>query len=183
MANLIRRNKLPDTTSTPGLRPMQEADIPQVTTLLNQFMKKFPLAPYFSDAEVRHWLLPVPGVMFSYVGLNPKTGKVSDFFAFYSLPSTVIGHPVHKHLNAAYLFYYAPKGLGEDPKHTTDLLRDALILAHKEKFDVFNCLNLMQNSVFLDELKFGRGDGDLHYYLYNYRCKELKPEEVGLVLL
>jgi glycylpeptide N-tetradecanoyltransferase len=36
----------------------------------------------------------------------------------------------------------------------------------------------------LKELKFGIGDGHLQYYLYNYSLvKELKPEEVGLVLL
>lgn len=33
------------------------------------------------------------------------------------------------------------------------------------------------------ELKFGMGDGYLHYYLYNWRCKPFTPEQVGLVLL
>ncbi|KAI8919892.1 acyl-CoA N-acyltransferase [Powellomyces hirtus] len=183
MARTIRLYKLPETTSTPGLRPMQPEDVPQVTVLLNAYMKKFSMAPYFTEDEVRHWLLPVPTVVFSYVALNPKTQKVSDFFSFYSLPSSVIGHPVHQHINAAYLFYYAPKNGGEDAKHRQALLKDALILARKENFDVFNCLDLMQNQSFLDELKFGRGDGNLHYYLYNYRCQQLKPEEVGLVLL
>lgn len=32
-------------------------------------------------------------------------------------------------------------------------------------------------------LKFGIGDGHLQYYLFNWRCKEITPEEVGLVLL
>ena len=36
------------------------------------------------------------------------------------------------------------------------------------KFDVFNCLNIMQNREFLQELKFGVGDGVLNYYMYNY---------------
>jgi len=41
-----------------------------------------------------------------------------------------------------------------------------------------------QNQEMLKELKFGIGDGHLQYYLYNYSLvKELKPEEVGLVLL
>ena len=41
----------------------------------------------------------------------------------------------------------------------------------------------MDNTKFIDELKFGKGDGLLHYYFYNYRCKEIKPEETGIVLL
>ena len=36
------------------------------------------------------------------------------------------------------------------------------------RFDVFNCLNIMQNREFLQELKFGVGDGVLNYYMYNY---------------
>ena len=39
------------------------------------------------------------------------------------------------------------------------------------------------NSIKLQELKFGPGDGQLHYYLYNYRIRSaLKPSGLGLVL-
>jgi glycylpeptide N-tetradecanoyltransferase len=50
-------------------------------------------------------------------------------------------------------------------------------------FDVFNALNLMDNSMFIDDLKFGPGDGYLNYYLYNWKCREVKPHKVGLVML
>jgi Myristoyl-CoA:protein N-myristoyltransferase, C-terminal domain len=36
---------------------------------------------------------------------------------------------------------------------------------------------------FLKELQFGIGDGHLQYYLYNWKCPTIKPEETGLVLL
>ena len=39
--------------------------------------------------------------------------------------------------------------------------QDALILAKKEDFDVFNALDLMENKTFLENLKFGIGDGNL----------------------
>lgn len=35
---------------------------------------------------------------------------------------------------------------------------------------MFNALTLLDNSMFLDELKFGAGDGHLNYYLFNYRA-------------
>jgi hypothetical protein len=50
--------------------------------------------------------------------------------------------------------------------------------------DVFNALDLMENAPsLLKELKFGPGDGHLQYYLYNWRCPEMEPADVGLVLL
>jgi glycylpeptide N-tetradecanoyltransferase len=49
--------------------------------------------------------------------------------------------------------------------------------------DVFNALDLMENGAHFSDLKFGIGDGHLQYYLYNYKCPKLAPDEVGLVLL
>uniref|UniRef100_A0A8C9FGI4 Glycylpeptide N-tetradecanoyltransferase n=1 Tax=Pavo cristatus TaxID=9049 RepID=A0A8C9FGI4_PAVCR len=49
-------------------------------------------------------------------------------------------------------------------------------------FDVFNALDLMENKTFLEKLKFGIGDGNLQYYLYNWRCPGMESEKVGLVL-
>lgn len=62
-------------------------------------------------------------------------------------------------------------------------MNDALILAKQRDYNVFNALDVMENEIFLKELKFGPGDGQ-HYYLYNYRIREqLKPSKLGLVLL
>ena len=44
---------------------------------------------------------------------------------------------------------------------------------------MFNALDLMENKAFLEELKFGMGDGHLHYYLYNFKCPELPPDKVS----
>ena len=45
-------------------------------------------------------------------------------------------------------------------------------------FDVFNALDLMNNKEFLEKLKFGIGDGNLQYYLYNWRCTAMEPQQV-----
>lgn len=44
--------------------------------------------------------------------------------------------------------------------------------------DVFNALDITENKTFFDELKFGVGDGNLHYYFFNWRCPEVQPEKV-----
>ena len=46
-------------------------------------------------------------------------------------------------------------------------------------FDVFNALDLMENKEFLEKLKFGIGDGNLQYYLYNWKCPFMEPEKVS----
>lgn len=35
----------------------------------------------------------------------------------------------------------------------------------------------------MEELKFGVGDGNLHYYLYNWRIRKIQPKDVGIVLV
>ena len=92
---------------------------------------------------------------------NPETGKITDFFSFYSLPSTVIGNAANPTLEAAYLFYYATDtGLRGGNDHDqiiknrlTALIGDAVITANNAGFDVFNALTLMDNMPILPELK------------------------------
>ncbi|KAI8899171.1 hypothetical protein BC833DRAFT_525018 [Globomyces pollinis-pini] len=177
MAGIIKKYKLPAETELP-IVPMEEADVPGVTVLLAEYFKNFDFTAALSEADVRHWLLPIDNVIYSYV-VKDEDGTITDFVSFYNLPSSVSGHAVHKNVKAAYLFYYAT----QDDERLTSLVNDALIKARNNKFDVFNCLTLANNSQFLDELKFGAGDGNLHYYVYNYRCKDVPCDKMGLVML
>jgi hypothetical protein len=36
----------------------------------------------------------------------------------------------------------------------------------------------MDNKEFLEKLKFGVGDGNLQYYIYNWKCPQMNPEKV-----
>jgi glycylpeptide N-tetradecanoyltransferase len=54
-------------------------------------------------------------------------------------------------------------------------MKDALIVAKNKGYDVFNCLDVQQNTQFLSELQFGIGDGNLHYYFYNWRVHKMTP--------
>ncbi|KAJ1667080.1 glycylpeptide N-tetradecanoyltransferase [Coemansia sp. RSA 1813] len=64
-----------------------------------------------------------------------------------------------------------------------ELFGDALVLAKNAGFDVFNCLDMMDNALFSKELKFGRGDGFLRYYFYNYMARDTASAKVGFVML
>lgn len=60
------------------------------------------------------------------------------------------------------------------PLHLFFLLPAAV----QKGFDVFNALDLMENKTFLEKLKFGIGDGNLQYYLYNWKCPSMGAEKV-----
>ncbi|XP_050919548.1 uncharacterized protein LOC127137106 [Lathyrus oleraceus] len=91
-------------------------------------------------------------------------------------PSSILGNANYSNLKAAYSFYNVSTATP-----LLQLMNDALIVAKQKDFDVFNALDVMQNETFLKELKFGPGDGKLHYYLYNYRVRQaLKSSELGL---
>lgn len=177
MQRTIKLYKLPEAPKTPGFRPMTEKDIPQAQKLLSKYLKKFKLVPDFDEHEFKHWFLPRKGIIYSFVVADEK-GVITDLVSFYALPSTVMHHPMHKIIKAAYSFYNV-----STKTPWLELMNDALVSAKNDDFDVFNALDVMENQTFLGPLKFGIGDGNLQYYLYNWRCPNMKPEELGLILL
>ncbi|XAR67140.1 Glycylpeptide N-tetradecanoyltransferase [Bertholletia excelsa] len=175
MSQTIKLDKLPDSTSTPGLRKMQLSDVPAVGRLLKSYLKHFVLVPDFNDSEVEHWLLPKENVVDSFVVESPVTHEITDFFSFYMLPSAVLGSQEYSTLKAAYSFYNV-----STKTPLVQLMNDALIIAKQNDFDVFNALDIMENGSFRKELKFGESYAQLHYYLYNYGLTNaLEPSELG----
>ncbi|KAJ8956389.1 hypothetical protein NQ318_015127 [Aromia moschata] len=175
MQRTLKLFKLPDKPKTPGYRKMTAADVPLAHKLLVEYLSRFDLAPLFSEEDFVHWFLPRPNIIDSFV--VEQDGKITDFVSYYTLPSTVMHHPVHKNLKAAYSFYNVSMATP-----WTTLMTDALISAKQLSFDVFNALDLMDNGEFLEQLKFGIGDGKLQYYLYNWKCPSMAPNNIGLVL-
>ncbi|GJZ62574.1 glycylpeptide N-tetradecanoyltransferase 1-like protein [Tanacetum coccineum] len=179
MSRTIKLYKLPDSPVTPGFRKMELHDVPAVTRLLRDYLKKFVVAPDFDENDVEHWLLPKENVMDSFLVESLETRDVTDFCSFYTLPSMILGHQNYSTLKTAYSYYNV-----STRTPLLQLMNDALIMAKKNGYDVFNALDLMENATILRELKFGPGAGQLHYYLYNYRLSQgLIPSELGLVLL
>lgn len=127
--------------------------------------------------------------------VHPVSGStVTDFISFYHLPSTIIGHEKHKVLSAVYSYYNVPgaalvegssASAGSAHGHSLEtLFTQAMILGKQKGVDVFNALDLMDNTPeLMKELKFAPGDGKLNYYLYNWKCPDCTPRDIGLVLL
>lgn len=175
MTVMKRLYRLPDNLRK-DIREMKAEDVPAVHKLLMTYFLKFDMRPVFTMEEIDHYLLPKPGVVYTYV--VESDGAVTDFFSFYSLPSTVIGNAMYKELNAAYVHYYTATTM---PLH--ELILNLLIVAEKAGFDVCNLVDIMDNGSFVTELKFGPGDGMLHYYFYNWSYPRIEPSRVGFVML
>ena len=178
MARYVKLLKLPTETSIKGLREMKKSDVKVVHQLLNAYLSKFDVHLHFSEGEVEHFILPREGVVDTWVVENPETKEIKDFLSFYHLPSSILKHEVHKTLRVAYCYYNVANTVSME-----ELLRNALIIAKNRDFDVYNALDILDNDGLLKELKFGIGDGNLHYYFYNWRVPEFKPPQIGIVLV
>ena len=180
MARTIKLYRLPQEPHTPGFRVLNPlTDFDQVHKLLTTELSKYALHLEISREECEHMFTPRDKVVNSYVVEDPqRPGVITDFCSFYHLPSTIIGHAKYDHLSVVYSFYNVANSVT-----LTELVNDLLIMAKKEDVDVFNALALMENAQFLDRLKFGRGDGNLHYYLYNWQTPQIEAKDIGIVLL
>ena len=120
---------------------MQKKDIDAIQDLLKRYLERFDLAPEWDKSEVDHWLLhdetsTSEQVIWTYVVEDPSTHKITDFFSFYRLDSSVIGSQKYDNVRAAYLFYYASEVAFENNEKTlkdrlNSLVMDALILAKR----------------------------------------------------
>ena len=193
MARTIKYYKLPEQQTLAGWRPMEPRDVPRITVLLNEYLDRYLMHPGFSEEEVAHYFLPKTDIVNSYVidpqiasaagsGEPPASSEIKDFASFYTLNSTIIRHPKHNILRAAYAYYNVANTVSFH-----DLMYNNLIAAYNLQYDVFNCLELMENGGVVKDLKFGMGDGFLRYYMFNWRFAEkaghIRGDQLGLVLM
>ena len=136
----IKLYRLPDQPLTQGFRVAKKEDMSTICKLLNDHLSKSSLCPTFTEDECIHWFTPREGVLESYVVEN--NGSVTDFVSFYSLPSTVVNHPLHKTLEAAYLFYHVAQSTKLE-----SLINDALIVAKNVRFNLAILLTLITLSI------------------------------------
>jgi len=177
LSRVIKLYRLPEEPELKRLEPLQPRDCEAARELLTQYLSRFKLHPTYTPDEFVHWFLPRHDVIWSYV-IKDANGAVTDFISFYTLPSSVIGNPLHSSLKVAYAYYNVAASVSMEA-----LMKDALILATQSKHDVFNALDLMDNAKVFQDLKFGKGDGELHYYLYNWKVPHMSSDSNGLVLL
>lgn len=164
---------------TLNIRPLEEKDIPKVFSLFQSYISQFKVYPIFTEAEFQHWFLPKDkDILYCYVVLN-ENNQITDMFSFFCLPSNVLKHKnKYSEFRSAFSFYNITTKTSYK-----DLIQNALIVAKNNNFDIYTCLDIMENETVFSELKFGRAGGNLFLYLYNWQSPILEPKNVGVVLI
>jgi len=181
MPSFIKMHRLPDSPQIEGMRQMKERDVKEVTELLNNHLREsYKVHIVLDQEEVAHWLLPREKVIYSYVVEGDK-GEITDLLSYYELNSHILQHPQYDKINIAYASYSVAKG--NDTNRLRLLYRDALILAKKDGFDVFNVTEVCQHKRMLEDLMFKIGDGKLHHYLFNWKVPACEPEDIGIIMM
>lgn len=154
-----------------GTRLVTELDLPSLLRLFSEEAKKYVFCEKMGIEEVYANLMPVKDIIYTYV--HEVGDEITEFGSFFILET--LEKKTGELIKGAYLYYRTDRNLIE-------MISDLMCFAKSEGCDVFNCLNIMGNSEFLDKLGFERGTGHLRYYLYNWRTQWIEPNEVFFVL-
>lgn len=154
-----------------GTRIVTREDMACIQELVNREAGTYTFHEEMSVEEVVDNMEPVENVVYTYV--HEEGGLVEEFGTFFVIET--VEKQSGERIKGAYLYYRSSKNVRE-------MVGDLIYFAHSEGCDVFNCLDVMGNKVFLDELGFERGTGMLRYYLYNWRTQQIDPSEVFFVL-
>ena len=186
-ASMVAKTTISNQTKTSGWRKMDEKDVEDVYKLYDAWKSRYEITQIMTIEDIKHWIYGGDNqdgkVIHAYI-VEDENNKITDFISYYVLPFSVLENPKHKELGIAYLYYYASEaGIGKSPndaesqellkKRLKSLVNDAMVEAKNQKIDVFNALSSQDNTLFLDDLKFGAGDGFLHYYLFNYKAAHI----------
>lgn len=154
------------------LEPLVSADdLEACHELYKQQIKKYKIAPHYNLEEFKHWYYPREEVVYTYV--VKQEGQVRDFVSFYSLSS----YYGEQEIKSGRLFGYTCLN-----SSLVTLIKNAMYIAQTEGFDVFSCINIMDNHEFMDTLRFIHDDKDFYYYIYNYEGK-FKAKDLAMYVI
>lgn len=142
-------------------REMTSDDVPKVTRILQEYTKRFKIAPVIDENYVKQWLLPIH----SYVN-----DESEDFISFYSIPyERTDGSDT---VNQVYRFHIVG-----------DVYNDAFLIAKNLGYHVFNSAEVGVSTEFLERMKFMKGNGYVYYYLYNWNLSNpVKADDIQLII-
>ena len=160
---------------------MTQADVPQVTKLLNKHMREqYEFSVQMTEDEASHWLLKRPDVVYSYVCCDSNV--VTDMVSYYNLSSHVFDNEIYNSIRCAYAWYSFAKD--NRTERIVQLFRDALVLAKRDGFDSFNATEVCQHIQMVETLGFTKSTcTGLHHFVYNWRLPILKGDQIGLIML
>jgi glycylpeptide N-tetradecanoyltransferase len=157
---------------------MEESHVEMAYNLFNSYIDKYNYHPIFTIEEFTHLFYNNKFVKSYVFTASDEDGEyITDFASYYTTEIEVLkSDTVNKVIKKGNLFYYT--SIDNTPY---SILKNLLIMAKENYVDVFSALNIMEHGDIMKELNFEEFGHDLHYYLYNYRVKNLGNNQIGIV--
>lgn len=172
-----KTHKIDEVIQIKNFVKIEKRHIDQSFELFHQYMNKYNYHPIFSKEEFEHIFLNNKFVV-CYV-IEDDKGNVMDFASYYVSQSKILKrNEKYKFINKANLFYYTCS-----TETAYKLIKNLLIIAKKNNVDVFDALDIMENSNILKELHFGEGTGILNYNLFNWKMRPIKNMQVATIMI
>jgi len=156
-----------------NFKKMEESHLQQACEILNKYLDVYHFHPIFNQEQFNHYFYN-NNVVTSYV-LCDDDNNVLDFISYYQLDSNVLqNNSKYNKIKTCYLFYYT-----SNEKTSYRLIKDMMIVAHNNGFDMFNTIDIMEHNIMLQELGFSVGTGVSNYYLWNWQLPDMKNAQIG----
>ena len=63
------------------------------------------------------------------------------------------------------------------------MINDILLLMKQQNIDVVNCLEQMNNYLFISDLNFKQDSVKLNFYFWNKKCQTFTNKDIALITL
>lgn len=162
-----------------NFKKMEEKHIPRAFELFNEYMDKYNYHPIYTIEEFTNLFFNNEFVETYVYEDEDDTTNIYDFASYYNGSMKILkGKHADEIIKKGSLFYYTSVN-----NTVFSIISNLLKCAYKNGVDVFCALNIMEHGYILSDLYFERFDQDIHYYLYNYRVRDLSLKQIGLLTM
>lgn len=158
-----------------NMRKMKESDLEICCNKLNEFNKKFKIYQIFTLEEFKHKYFYSDKIVDSYI--VEKNNIITDFISVCYIKSRVFNNDKYTEYSIGQIYNYFYEN------SLIDLISDVSYFMKENNIDVLNCLNQMDNHLFIDKLNFKEGTGELHFYFWNKICPQITSKDISIITI
>ncbi|KAH7647975.1 hypothetical protein FG379_000758 [Cryptosporidium bovis] len=144
---------------------------------LSDFRDKLIVNHCFDPEDVKHYFTNIDNVITTYVRVDENNNEITDMFSFFIINSSVINNKANSEIKIAYSFFNIANSCT-----LYELFNQMLIVANEQNCDVFNMIDIQNNSQVINDHKFIIGTGRLRYYIFNWKIPQISPSNISIVL-
>lgn len=152
----------------------KEAQISLWKRMSEYYYDMYDMHSIFTWEEFYKHFIAEGSMLRSYVGVN-YDGYIESMISYYEIGSNVLDNNLVPHIACAYLYHH----FSENEMALSSLFINLVDIMKIAGVDVFNCLNIMNNSIIINSFGLKPGDGYLNYYLYNWKTSFIPLDKLA----